>query len=164
MPIDCVLFCDTGIEFPQMYEHIQKVEKAVGIPITRVKSEQSYEYLMLECPIERKDNSLSTKQGGNSSNGYMVTMTMVSAVTAFAEGGGGGGAVDGEAAFNQVIGFFATWIGRIGLVVAFVGGVMFALAIKNDDAEAKTRGLMTLASGFVVFALTLSLNLFGITA
>ena len=96
----------------------------------------------------------------------MVTMAMVSTVPAFAEGegGGGGGAVDGEAAFNQVIGFFATWIGRIGLVVAFVGGVMFALAIKNDDAEAKTRGLMTLASGFVVFALTLSLDLFGITA
>ena len=59
----------------------------------------------------------------------MLTMAMVSAVTAFAEGegGGGGGAVDGAAAFNQVIGFFATWIGRIGLVVAFVGGVMFAL-------------------------------------
>ena len=96
----------------------------------------------------------------------MVTMAMVSAVTAFAEGegGGGGGTVDGEAAFNQVIGFFATWIGRIGLVVAFVGGIMFALTIKNDDAEAKTRGLMTLASGFVVFALTLSLDLFGITA
>lgn len=47
MPIDCVLFCDTGIEFPQMYEHIRKVEEAVGIPITRVKSEQSYEYLIL---------------------------------------------------------------------------------------------------------------------
>ena len=96
----------------------------------------------------------------------MVTMAVITAVPAFAEGegGGGGGTVDGEAAFNQVIGFFATWIGRIGLVVAFVGGVMFALAIKNDDAEAKTRGLMTLASGFVVFALTLSLNLFGITA
>jgi hypothetical protein len=88
-----------------------------------------------------------------------VTMAMMSAVTAFAEDGG----VDGEAAFNNVIGFFATWIGRIGLVVAFVGGIMFALAIKNDDAEAKTRGLMTLASGFVVFALTLSLDLFGIT-
>lgn len=92
----------------------------------------------------------------------MVTMAMMTAVTAFAEGEGG--VVDGEAAFNQVVGFFATWIGRIGLVVAFVGGVMFALAIKNDDAEAKTRGLMTLASGFVVFALTLSLDLFGITA
>ncbi|MBQ7793991.1 MAG: hypothetical protein IJ366_05660 [Clostridia bacterium] len=95
----------------------------------------------------------------------MVTMAMATAVTAFAEETAGeGGVVDGEAAFNQVIGFFATWIGRIGLVVAFVGGIMFALAIKNDDAEAKTRGLMTLASGFVVFALTLSLDLFGITA
>lgn len=94
----------------------------------------------------------------------MVTMSMMSAVTAFAASAdGGGGTVDGEAAFNSVIGFFADWIGRIGLVVAFVGGIMFALAIKNDDAEAKTRGLMTLASGFVVFALTLSLNLFGIT-
>ncbi len=92
-----------------------------------------------------------------------VTMAMATAVSAFAEGGGEGGVVDGEAAFSQVVGFFATWIGRIGLVVAFVGGVMFALAIKNDDAEAKTRGLMTLASGFVVFALTLSLDLFGIT-
>ena len=92
-----------------------------------------------------------------------VTMAMATAVSAFAKGGEGG-VVDGEAAFNEVVGFFATWIGRIGLVVAFVGGVMFALAIKNDDAEAKTRGLMTLASGFVVFALTLSLNLFGITA
>lgn len=88
----------------------------------------------------------------------MATMAMASSVSAFAEG-----VADGEAAFNSVIGFFATWIGRIGLVVAFVGGIMFALAIKNDDAEAKTRGLMTLASGFVVFALTLSLDLFGIT-
>ena len=93
----------------------------------------------------------------------MVTMAMMTAVSAFAEGEGGS-TVDGEAAFNNVIGFFATWIGRIGLVVAFVGGIMFALAIKNDDAEAKTRGLMTLASGFVVFALTLSLDLLGITA
>lgn len=94
----------------------------------------------------------------------MAMMSMMTAVTAFADGESGSGVVDGEAAFNEVVGFFADWIGRIGLVVAFVGGVMFALAIKNDDAEAKTRGLMTLASGFVVFALTLSLDLFGITA
>lgn len=91
----------------------------------------------------------------------MVAVCTLVSVTAFAAPAAGSNA--GEAAFNQVIGFFATWIGRIGLVVAFVGGIMFALAIKNDDAEAKTRGLMTLASGFVVFALTLSLNLFGIT-
>lgn len=93
----------------------------------------------------------------------MLTVGLMSTVTAFADDTSGGEVVDGDAAFNSVIGFFADWIGKIGLVVAFVGGIMFALAIKNDDAEAKTRGLMTLASGFVVFALTLSLNLFGIT-
>ena len=27
MPIDYILFCDTGIEFPAMYEHIDRVEK-----------------------------------------------------------------------------------------------------------------------------------------
>ena len=62
--------------------------------------------------------------------------------------------------FETVIDFFATWIGRIGLIVGFVGGIMFALAIKNDDADAKTRGLMTLAAGFVVFALTQAVDMF----
>ncbi len=90
-------------------------------------------------------------------------VTMATAVTAFADdtsGGGGIPANEGEAQFNAVIEFFALWIGRIGLVVGFVGAVMFALAIKNDDAEAKTRGLMTLASGFVVFGVTKALDMF----
>lgn len=89
-----------------------------------------------------------------------LTMGMMTSVTAFAEAPDGG---EGEAMFNSVIGFFALWIGRIGLVVGFIGAVMFGLAIKNDDADAKTRGLMTMASGFVVFAITKALNLFGIT-
>lgn len=96
-----------------------------------------------------------------------MAMWMMSAATAFAAPAGGGGGTpaggDGEAMFNSVIGFFAEWIGRIGLVVGFIGAIMFGLAIKNDDADAKTRGLMTMASGFVVFAITKALNLFGIT-
>ncbi len=88
-------------------------------------------------------------------------MSMVMALTAFAESSGGSD-VDPDAAFNTVVKFFADWIGRIGLVVAFVGGVMFGLAFKSDDAEGKTRGLQTLAAGFIVFALSKSLNLFGI--
>lgn len=88
----------------------------------------------------------------------MLTATFMTTVSAFADDAAIGDA--GVDQFNQVIEFFAKWIGRIGLVVAFVGGIMFAFAIKNEDAEAKTRGLMTLASGFVVFALTLALNLF----
>lgn len=87
----------------------------------------------------------------------MIIMWMLSSVEAFAADDFGNA---GEAEFNKVIDFFAVWIGRIGLVVGFVGAIMFALAIKNDDAEAKTRGLMTLASGFVVFAVTQALNLF----
>ena len=87
------------------------------------------------------------------------------AAPAFAEaGGGGGGDVDPDAAFNNIIGFMAKWIGRIGLVIAFVGAVMFGLAIKNDDADGKQRGLMTLGAGFVVFAITKALDMFGLTA
>lgn len=97
-----------------------------------------------------------------------IVMNMATAVSAFAEAGGGaagGGAIndniDADAAFVNLVGFFAKWIGRIGLVVAFVGAVLFGLAVKQEDAEGKQRGLMTLASGFIVFAITKSLNLFG---
>lgn len=30
MNIDYVLFCDTGMEFPEMYEHIKKVDKYIS--------------------------------------------------------------------------------------------------------------------------------------
>lgn len=91
----------------------------------------------------------------------MWMMWMMTAVSAFADTSGGGD--DGEQMFNEIIGWFAKWIGRIGLVVGFIGAVMFGLAIKNEDSDAKTRGLMTMASGFVVYAITKALHLFGIT-
>lgn len=92
----------------------------------------------------------------------MFVMNAMMAVSAFAASGDSGGLDTnaGTAEFNAVIEFFATWIGRIGLIVGFVGAIMFGLAIKNDDADAKTRGLMTLASGFVVFAVTKALGMF----
>lgn len=70
---------------------------------------------------------------------------------------------DPDAMFDNVVGFFANWIGRIGLVVGFVGAIMFGLAIRSEDSDQKTRGLMTMASGFVVYAITRMLNLFGIS-
>lgn len=48
MPIDEIIFCDTGMEFPQMYEHIDKVEQYIGRKITRLKAEHSYEHMMFE--------------------------------------------------------------------------------------------------------------------
>ena len=44
MPVDIVLFCDTGLEFPQLYRHVDKVEHDIGREITRVKAPHDFEY------------------------------------------------------------------------------------------------------------------------
>jgi len=66
------------------------------------------------------------------------------------------------ASLDNIMKWFATWAGRVGLCVAFFGGLQTALAFKNDDADAKTRGLKTLAAGFMTFGLSQSLSLFGL--
>ena len=46
MPIDEIIFCDTGVEFPQMYAHLDKVEAYIGRHITRLRRERSWEDMM----------------------------------------------------------------------------------------------------------------------
>ena len=89
----------------------------------------------------------------------LINITSFSKPQSETRGSGGGG--EAEAAFGKLVGFFAPWIGRIGIVVAFVGAVMFGFSIKSDDPEGKQRGLMTMVAGFIVFAITKSLNMFG---
>ena len=48
MPIDEIIFCDTGKEFPAMYDHILEVEKYIGRKITILKPEKSFEYWLGE--------------------------------------------------------------------------------------------------------------------
>jgi len=48
MPIDEIIFCDTGKEFPAMYPHIVKVEQYIGIPITVLRAEKSFDYYMFD--------------------------------------------------------------------------------------------------------------------
>ena len=48
MPVDEIVFCDTGKEFPQMYEHIAKVEKYIGRKVTKLKAEKSFDYYFSE--------------------------------------------------------------------------------------------------------------------
>ena len=52
MQVDYILFCDTGLEFPQMYDHVQKVDeyiqKTYGRSITYLKPFRSFEYYLLE--------------------------------------------------------------------------------------------------------------------
>lgn len=48
MQIDDIIFCDTGKEFPEMYEHIKQVEQYIHRPITVLKADKSFDYYMLE--------------------------------------------------------------------------------------------------------------------
>ncbi len=83
-------------------------------------------------------------------------------MTAFAAGGAGGGGTGAETAYQNTINFFITWIRRVGWMVAFVGAIMFALAIKNNDGEQKQSGLLTMIAGFVVAALCLASDMFNL--
>ena len=70
MKIDCILFCDTGLEFPAMYDHIAKVEKNIGRKITIVRAEHTYEELMFDVPVRRSADSPVVRQYGAQLNGY----------------------------------------------------------------------------------------------
>lgn len=54
MPIDIVLSADTGMEFPEMYEHLAKVDEFLyknrGIHITTLRHPHGFEWLMFEEP------------------------------------------------------------------------------------------------------------------
>ena len=41
--VDEILFCDTGLEYPQMYDHLEKLERYIGRPITRLKAPYTFE-------------------------------------------------------------------------------------------------------------------------
>lgn len=56
MPIDDIIFCDTGKEFPQVYEHIEKVNKYIGGGITFLRAKKPYEYYMFEHVKTRGKN------------------------------------------------------------------------------------------------------------
>ena len=66
------------------------------------------------------------------------------------------GSIDG------FINFACDWLSKIGGVIALVGGVMFALGWQREDAEGKSRGLMTLMAGFMLVAIAQSKNIFGL--
>lgn len=67
---------------------------------------------------------------------------------------------EGVETFNTVVEFIVDWVARIGLVIGFIGAVQFAMGFKDDSADGKTRGLMCLASGFIVFAVSKAYDMF----
>lgn len=58
-----------------------------------------------------------------------------------------------DALWTTISGLIQTWVTRLGAVVVFVGGIMFALGWKSDDAEQKSRGISTIIAGALVMAI-----------
>jgi 3'-phosphoadenosine 5'-phosphosulfate sulfotransferase (PAPS reductase)/FAD synthetase len=45
MPIDDIIFADTGMEFQELYDYIDRIEKLTGLKITRLKSKKTWDDL-----------------------------------------------------------------------------------------------------------------------
>ncbi len=60
--VDEILFCDTGLEFPQMYDHLEKLERYIGRPITRLKAPYTFEQYFYEYRA-KGDAALVTNRG-----------------------------------------------------------------------------------------------------
>ena len=62
------------------------------------------------------------------------------------------------------IAFFATWLIRIGGIIAFIGAVKLALSIKDDNAKEQLLAVLVMVSGFMIKAAVSDLNIFNIPA
>ena len=74
MSVDIILFNETGLDFPEMEAHIEKVEQYIkrytDIGITRIKPEKPFEYYFLEHEIHHRKNSALNEKFGETHKGY----------------------------------------------------------------------------------------------
>ena len=65
-PLDEVLCCDTTMEFPAMYRHIERVRQeveAAGVKFTILRAEHDFEHYMLHYQPKRKNPELAHLRG-----------------------------------------------------------------------------------------------------
>ena len=97
-----------------------------------------------------------------------TVMFSLFALPVYATGEGEGGPITipsddelkGADKMHKVVGWLAGWAGKIGLVVAFFGALQTVLGFMNDDADSKVRGLKTMAAGFMLWGISMSVNIF----
>lgn len=56
MQVDEIIFCDTGMEFPELYKHISAVERYTGRSVTVLRAEHSFEYFLYQKIITKGVN------------------------------------------------------------------------------------------------------------
>lgn len=65
MPIDIVLTADTGMEFPEMYEHLERLDAYLfrerGIHLTTLRHSKGFEWLMFE-EAKQKESSIANRR------------------------------------------------------------------------------------------------------
>ena len=64
IPVHSAVFFDTGWEFPQMHEHIDKLESMVDVPIVRLKPDRPFEYWMYDHMVIGKNGDVTRKGCG----------------------------------------------------------------------------------------------------
>ena len=68
MPIDAVLTADTDMEFPEMYEHLQRLDDYLyrerGIHITVLRHPKGFEWIMFEEPKQKPSSIENRKRLG----------------------------------------------------------------------------------------------------
>ena len=110
-----------------------------------------------EALIEEAKNTKFTKKLPKfiATASVALSATVLSPVTVFAAG-------SNTQSIDKFIDFACEWLIKIGGVIMLVGGVMFALGWQREDAEGKSRGLLTLMAGGMLAALGASKSLFGL--
>lgn len=97
--------------------------------------------------MKKKISKIGTVLNKNSKKLLLMAMvaTMMFGTIAFG--------ASADALWSTIAGLIQTWVTRLGAVVVFVGGIMFALGWKSDDAEQKSRGISTIIAGAIVMAI-----------
>ncbi|MCK5393102.1 MAG: phosphoadenosine phosphosulfate reductase family protein [Candidatus Omnitrophica bacterium] len=56
IPFDEIIFCDTGMEYPEVYNHIDLIKKRLKLNITRLQSKKSFEYWLADHVKQKGKN------------------------------------------------------------------------------------------------------------
>lgn len=112
----------------------------------------------LATKTKEKMNAVSTAVNGAVISAMLGVSNMLFAAGAGSAGGSvkikTGSAVGSMGSlFSNVAEQFLQIFFYIGVLVVFVGGGMLGLAIKNDDADGKSKAFLTMAAG--IFLITL---------